>query len=65
MDRSFTPNEIRKHQQNLKNKKAIGPDAVYAEYIKYGADKLFSVYRTSLIEQLRLEVIQMISDLEL
>lgn len=36
MDPGFTPDESRKY-----NNKTIDPDAVHAEYIKYGASDLF------------------------
>ena len=42
MDPSFTPKEIQKALRKLKNNKTIGQDAVQAECIKDGSDKLFS-----------------------
>ena len=37
----FTPEEIQKASQKLKNNKVTGPEGVHAEYLKYGSNQLF------------------------
>ena len=42
IDPPFAPEETQKASRKPKNKKTIGQDAVQAEYIKDGSDKLFA-----------------------
>ena len=41
MEPPFTPEEIQKASQKLKDNKATEPDGVHAEHLKYGSNQLF------------------------
>ena len=40
MKTSFTTEEIEKASKNMKNRKSVGEDGLYAEYVKYGPPEI-------------------------